>query len=85
MQTLNVPQAAVAGIDHGGRRYLAKNGKVTVPDHAVPDLLRDGCFPVANKPASAAGRVCVKCGFNGYFRICGRCGGTCEPPQPKEK
>lgn len=71
-------------MDHGGRRYLAKNGVMDVPDHVGRDLLKDGCFLPADKPAAAEGFICSNCGFHGYFRTCGRCGGICERPQRKE-
>lgn len=76
-----VPQAAVAGIDHDGKRYFARNGVMTVPDHVGRDLIKyDECFPAADSPAKASGFVCVSCGFHGYFRTCGRCGSLCERP-----
>ncbi len=78
-----VPQGAIAGIDHGGRRYIAKNGILTVPDHVGHDLIKhDECFPAADMPRTggAVGFVCTSCGFHGFFRECGRCGGTCERP-----
>jgi hypothetical protein len=75
-----VPQGSVAGIDHGGRRYLAKNGIMNVPDHVGRHLIKhDECFPAQDVP-KADGFVCSSCGFHGYFRTCGRCQGACERP-----
>lgn len=76
-----VPQAAVAGIDHGGRRYLARDGHLDVPDHVARDLVRhDGCFVPSNQPRGARGFICGDCGFHGFFRTCGRCGGEAHRP-----
>jgi hypothetical protein len=81
-----VPQAAIAGIDHGGRRYIAKDGILDVPSHVARDLVKhDECFYPANQPRGAEGFICQACGFHGFFRTCGRCGGACERPAiPKE-
>ena len=69
-----VPQAAVAGIDHGGRRYMARHGQVDVPAHVARDLVKhDECFLPSNQPIGATGFVCTSCGFRGYFKECGRC------------
>ena len=80
-----MPQGAVAGFDHPRvGRINARNGIVNVPDDVARDLIRfNECFPAADIP-KAAGFICDDCGFHGYFRTCGRCGGTCERPQPKE-
>lgn len=73
-------QAAAAGWDHGGKRYLARDGILDVPDHVARDLLKDGCFLPSNQPRRADGFVCTDCGFHAYFRVCGKCGGRCERP-----
>lgn len=79
-----VPQGAVAGMEHNGRRYLARNGVMTVPDDVGRHLIRnDECFPAADVPTNAAGFVCEDCGFHGFFRVCGRCQGDCHRPTPK--
>lgn len=82
MARVCVPQGAVAGMDHGGRRYLARGGVMTVPDHVAKDLIKDGCFPAADIPTNAPGFVCGDCGFHGFFRTCGRCGGESHRPTP---
>ena len=76
-----VPQAGCAGIDVGGVRYRAHNGVMTVdnPDHAAAMRANGECFP-AYEPIAAGGFVCRDCGFHAVFRVCGRCGGTCERP-----
>lgn len=83
-----VPQSRCAGIYHDGRRYVAdKGGVMNVPDHVGRDLIKhDECFPAADMPRAGGGVgfVCTTCGFHGFFRECGRCGGTCERPQQKE-
>lgn len=81
-----VPQAAVAGIDHGGKRYHAHNGVMTVPDDVGRALIKhDECFPAADMPTNAVGFVCASCGFHGFFKVCGRCGGEAQRPTSKEK
>lgn len=78
MAQVGVPQAAIAGIDHDGRRYIAKDGILTVPDRVAASLIKhDECFPVSNQPRGVDGFRCG-CGFNGYFRVCGRCGALNE-------
>jgi len=76
-----VPQAAIAGFDHGGRRYFARDGHIDVPDDVGRHLIRhDECFAPSNQPRGAAGFVCASCSFHGFFRICGRCGGEAHRP-----
>lgn len=85
-----VPQAAIAGIDHGGRRYMARNGHIDVPAHVARDLVKhDECFLPSNQPKGVEGFVCTSCSFHGYFRVCGKCGGSSVRPSelttvPKE-
>lgn len=79
MTRICMPMRGCAGIDHptAGRVY-ARTGIVDVPDHVARDLIKyDQCFPASNKPLGVSGRTCSSCGFEGYFKICGRCGGDC--------
>ena len=70
---------AMGGIDHRGKRYIAKDGIFDVPDHVAADLIKwDGCFSPANKPRGVTGVKCSGCGFHGYFTKCGRCGALTE-------
>jgi len=77
-----VPGGIVAGIDHPTYgRIHARNGIMDVPADVARDLIaHDDCFPAANKPRGADGFVCTSCNFHGYFRACGRCGGSCVRP-----
>ncbi len=82
MAKLCVAQSLCAGIDAGGRRYMAdRKGQVDVPDHLVSSLKRDGQLfePNLGGPRTD-GFVCEGCGFHAVFRKCGRCGGTCHRP-----
>lgn len=82
-----VPQGAVAGMDHDGRRYMARNGVMIVPDDVGRHLIKfDECFPAAEMPRAggAVGFVCTSCGFHAFFRKCGRCGGDCVRPNQGE-
>lgn len=83
MAKLNVAQSLCAGIDHGGRRYMAdRRGQVDVPDAAVPFLKREmGLFEPNRAGARTPGFICQACGFHALIRTCGRCGGTCERPE----
>lgn len=79
---LCMPSSAHAGIDHPRHgRVLARRGIVDVPDHVARDLIKhDECFPAASKPLGAVGFKCTSCGFETYFRTCGRCGGEAVRP-----
>ena len=81
MARVCVPEGAIAGMDIGGRRYMAKNGVIDVPDRFVHDLVKlDDCFVPSNQAAGAQGFTCTTCGFNAWIRTCGRCGGECVRP-----
>lgn len=60
-----------------GRRYRGTVIDVADPAHAR-DLRRAGYTPAGLGTARGAGFRCGACGFGGWFRTCGRCGGTCE-------
>lgn len=77
-----MPSSAHAGIQHPSYgRIDGRRGVVDLPDKIASDLIRfDGCFPAADKPRGVVGFRCTDCGFEGYFRTCGRCGGTCTRP-----
>jgi hypothetical protein len=83
MAKVTIPFGAVGGLDYDGKRYLAdrKTGLMEVPDHAVNDLVKlSGCMVPSHRPQGVDGFVCVDCGFHGFFKVCGRCGGPAEKP-----
>lgn len=51
-------------------------------------MKREGFFEAALNPYSEGdkhrGFVCVQCGFNGWFRKCGRCGNEAESPTQRD-
>jgi len=56
-------------------------GRVATVEHAQDiKTLRDAGFVPASLGGvdKATARVCGSCGFHGYFKVCGRCGGNCE-------
>ena len=66
--------------ERGTRRYrIAEGGLVNVdnPNH-VRQLKAEGFIEASLAPYSRGtknlGFVCSKCGFNGWFRKCGKCG-----------
>lgn len=63
------------------RRYDGRSIEVTDSQHAR--ALRQAGYTVADvsgSPAKASGFICPGCGFKGFFKTCGRCGGACERP-----
>lgn len=65
-----------------GMRYSGTTINVPDPNHvralkAVGYVQAD----VAGGPAHAAGYRCAACGFNAWFKTCGRCGAACERPE----
>ena len=61
------------------------NGRVIdvdSPSHIK--MLRNEGYTVADvsgTPSRTKGYRCPKCAFSGFFKICGRCGATCERPE----
>ena len=64
----------------GGRKYNPdRTGIYNVENKAHGEAMkREGFFEASLNPYSQGDRqrgfVCVQCGFNGWFRKCGRCG-----------
>ena len=64
----------------GGRKYNPdKSGIYNVENKAHGEAMkREGFFEAALNPYSHGDRqrgfTCVQCGFDGWFRKCGRCG-----------
>lgn len=60
---------------------MRKDGTIHVPDSDVRALKQAGYTePAAGGFAKAEGFICGVCGFHGYFRKCGRCGGDGRRP-----
>lgn len=66
----------------GNRRYSGQTIDVTSPSHErVLRRLGYTVADVAAAPGRAKGYTCGACGFHGYFKVCGRCGASCERPE----
>lgn len=62
-----------------GRRYTGTT--VNVTDPSAIRALKEVGYTVAGisaTPVRSGGYACVSCGFHGFFKVCGRCGGDCE-------
>jgi len=71
----------------GGKTYRPDKGgiyNVDSPQHARA-MKAEGYFEASLNPYSEGDRkrgfTCVQCGFNGWFRKCGRCGHEDEAPK----
>lgn len=64
-----------------GRRYSGTTIDVVDPSH-VRALCAAGytVADTAGQPVRRGGFECGECGFKSYFRLCSRCGGSCERP-----
>jgi len=65
----------------GNRTYTARNGYFNLPDKVARAYLKDIGEPVPPPGgyAKGGGYHCGKCGFDGWFKKCGRCGyGRCR-------
>jgi hypothetical protein len=73
------PDHACVSVDTGPRRYDGTVIDVSSPSE-VRALREVGYTPadVSGGPAKASGHKCERCGFIGWFRLCGRCGSGCE-------
>lgn len=64
----------------GGRKYNPDRSGIYNVDNAnhAAAMKREGFFEASLNPYSEGDRgrgfSCVQCGFNGWFRKCGRCG-----------
>lgn len=66
----------------GNRRYNGQSIEVTSPSHArVLRRLGYTTADVAGGPSRADGYRCTDCGFSSFFKVCGRCGGSCQRPE----
>lgn len=83
MSRLLSPDDACASVKvPDGQREATYNGRVidvTSPSHIR--VLKAAGYTVGDvsgQSPKSAGRRCTSCGFNGWFVICSRCGGSCE-------
>lgn len=74
----------------GGKTYNPDRGgiyNVESTTHAAA-MKREGFFEASLNPYSQGdnqrGFTCVQCGFDGWFRKCGRCGHENESKTPKD-
>lgn len=76
------PDDACRGVDvPSGRRYSGQAIEVT--DLSDFRVLKQAGYTVAGTggtPLRSAGFECSDCGFQSFFRLCSRCGATCERP-----
>jgi len=86
MAQMCLPDGAVRGVDIEGARTGLRTGSytpgcdgtVTVDNPRHIRALRElGAFP-ANLGGRTAGGFRCECGFGSFFKVCSRCGGTCE-------
>lgn len=78
MARLVSPDRGCVQADVGPTRY---NGRIVDTDNAFhARALREvGYFDASlGGVTKAKGRRCDDCGFNGFFVVCGRCGGNCQ-------
>jgi hypothetical protein len=74
----------------GGKKYNPdKGGIYNVDNKRHADLMkREGYFEAALNPYAEGDRqrgfTCVQCGFDGWFRKCGRCGHEAETPVARD-
>lgn len=78
------PDDACHGVDVPFGRKRRYNGQVfEVSDPGHVRALREAGFSVADVsgvPSKSAGFECSECSFQSFFRLCSRCGATCERP-----
>ena len=90
MGRLVAPDKGVKETVIGGRTYNPdKGGIYNVENKRHADLMkREGYFEASLSPISKGdhgrGFECVECGFNGWFRKCGRCGHEAETPTMRD-
>ena len=91
MTRIIAPSKGVKETDIGHARYTVnKQGvyEVNNPSH-IRAMKAEGYFEASLNPYAKGdlekGFTCVECGFNGWFRICGRCGHeTSELPRESD-
>ena len=80
------PDKGVKETEIGGSKYNPDKGgiyNVENKNHAAA-MKREGFFEASLNPYAEGdqqrGFLCVQCGFNGWFRKCGRCGHEASTP-----
>lgn len=80
-----VKETVIGGATYNPDRSGLYN--VSNPSHERA-LKREGFFEASLNPYSEGDRsrgfTCVQCGFNGWFRKCGRCGHEQESPTSRD-
>jgi hypothetical protein len=79
-------EVTIEGARTGSSRTLRPDAKgfYEVTNSLDAKALKESGFVEASLMGSSrgvAGYLCDKCGFNGWFKTCGRCGTTQEGPQ----
>jgi hypothetical protein len=80
MTKLVAPDKGVKETDIGHRRYkVDRGGLYSVESKSdIKAMKAEGYFEASLNPVTHGDRnrgfTCVQCGFNGWFRKCGRCG-----------
>ena len=79
-------EVTIEGARTGSKKTLRadKKGFYEVTNKNDAKALKESGFVEASLmgPSSGiGGYLCPKCGFNGWFRTCGKCGTTQEGPQ----
>lgn len=81
MSRLLSPDDKCIQVDVRGHRYTGKSLEVTNPADAR--LLKAAGYTsgsVSGAPTRSGGYKCAACGFSSFFKVCGRCGGSCQRP-----
>lgn len=84
MSRMLSPDDACRGVDvpfGRGRRYDGQTIEVTDLSHVR--ALKEAGYTMASTagaPLRSGGFECLECGFQSFFRLCSRCGATCERP-----
>ena len=84
MSRIVAPDRGVKQTEVGNKTYTVnKQGiyEVSNPSH-IRAMKAEGFFEASLNPVSQGdnqrGYCCIECGFNGWFRKCGRCGHESE-------
>lgn len=80
MAKLVAPDKGVKQTEVGGKRYTVDRGGLYNVESKkdIKAMKAEGYFEASLNPVTHGDRnrgfTCVQCGFNGWFRKCGRCG-----------
>jgi len=71
-------ETVIRSMQTGRETAYGRTATVDDPKH-IKALKESGFVPASLGGVDRArARVCGGCGFHGYFKTCGRCGGACE-------